>query len=144
MMKNDVAVSEKKCAPDEIRAIDTSTPSASATANTRRRWLRASASAIEKNAPAASPEENEQLVSHSRLKVKGGVKCCVPPNSTLLRGRARPKLSLSVKFTIRPGPITSTSNTNRVRRPSMPQSRRLNSRLQAYSRITEPTDSQRK
>ncbi len=57
-----------------------------------------------KKAPAAWPETKEQFFGHWSDGTSAGEKLLVPPNSTIMKGRARPTLSLSKALTIRPGP----------------------------------------
>jgi hypothetical protein len=60
--KYETTVSDRKCEPEAILAAETRTPNPTA-ADVATRLLRLSAftSASEKKAPAASPDENEQL-----------------------------------------------------------------------------------
>src|SRR5262245_6196887 len=99
MMKNDTTVSENQCAPDAIRDTETATAYPMPTADATRLRLEARTNARPKNAPAASPDENERLWLHSETISKAGVKWRVPPNSTTSRGRARPKFSLRSPLT---------------------------------------------
>src|SRR5687768_18334278 len=99
MTKNETTLSEKKCAPVATLEEDTTTPYDTAATSTARFLPNASARAIAKKAPAPSPDENEQLSSHSWLMTNAGVKCFEPPNSSTSLGLARPKSSLSIPFT---------------------------------------------
>src|SRR5689334_3919247 len=103
-MKKDTTVSEKKWAPEAILETETRIPNPMAAAATRRFRLASGMTASAKKAPAASPDENEQLRLHPSVTTKAGVNCCAPPNSAMSLGLARPKLSLSARLTIRPQP----------------------------------------
>src|SRR5688572_18118691 len=112
MIKNETIVSERKCAPEAILAIEMIAPNEmAATSAILRRRPNAYTSAIEKKPAAASPDEKEQFLRHSVLIAKAVVKLFPPPNSTTSLGRARPKLSLRARLTIRPAPTTRTIST---------------------------------
>jgi len=91
MTKKDTTVSEKKCAPLAILDNDTATPKPTAATAITRRLLSPIANAMKKNAPAASPDEKEQLLLHWSETTKAGVNRREPPNSCRSLGRARPK-----------------------------------------------------
>jgi hypothetical protein len=110
MMKNDATVSEKKCAPEAMRDSEITAPNAPAATNHAGRRRSAITSASAKNPPAASPEENEQLVRHWFVITNAGENRLVPPNSATSRGRARPKWFLRPAFTTSPAPMISTSS----------------------------------
>ena len=56
---------------------------------------------------AAWPETKEQFLGHWSEVTSAGEKVLAPPNSTIMKGRARPTLSLSKELTMRPGPSAS-------------------------------------
>src|ERR1035437_5031390 len=111
-------------------------PAAAPAARPRHDGGTSAAGAIVQNAPATSPDTNEQFLSHSPRGSHQATKCSVPPNCVTSIGRGRPQCSLSTALARSPGPSAMVVIRNRMARPDSKSRRRGRSNLSTSAATT--------
>ena len=103
--------SDRKCLPFIIRIAAPAADNIKAPENTIRRivglgmnWASTNADIANAVAPDASPDTNEQFVSHCSTNSNGGEKTRSPPNSAISFGLARPQCDFKMPLASNPGP----------------------------------------